>query len=152
MEQKKVMLTLVGVQSVDGEKDVIELKTRGNLFKKEKGIYVTYQESEATGYEGCQTTLKIEENKVTMLRFGKYKTTLIMEENNRSLCTYPTAAGPLVLGVSQVHIQNQLGPSGGEICVQYALDHNENHLSDHSLHIKIKEIGNEYEHDTTGKK
>ena len=47
--------------------------TRGSLVLKGGSDYVTYRETETTGYEGCTTTLKIavDGSRVVMLRFGK---------------------------------------------------------------------------------
>ena len=42
-------------------------------MQKGGSYYVTYKETETTGYEGCTTTLKIaaDGSRVAMLRFGK---------------------------------------------------------------------------------
>ena len=44
----------------DEEKEeFVELMTRGQFVQKGGSYYITYKETEATGYEGCTTTLKI---------------------------------------------------------------------------------------------
>ena len=55
------------------KEEFVELMTRGSLVLKGGSYYVTYRETETTGYEGCTTTLKIaaDGSRVAMLRFGK---------------------------------------------------------------------------------
>ena len=58
----------------DEEKEeFVELMTRGQFVQKGGSYYITYKETETTGYEGCTTTLKIavDGSRVVMLRFGK---------------------------------------------------------------------------------
>ena len=44
----------------DEEKEeFVELMTRGQFVQKGGSYYITYKETETTGYEGCTTTLKI---------------------------------------------------------------------------------------------
>ena len=53
-QQKNVLIVLKGVQRADGERDVVELSTLGKYYKLENGVdYLTYEESETTGFEGC---------------------------------------------------------------------------------------------------
>lgn len=139
--KKEVLLTLIGTQFAEGEEETIELKTLGSFTKRGDNYFVTYKESEVTGYEGTTTTLKIEKNKVTMLRFGQVKTSLIMDPTSRNLCSYPTPVGLLALGVSSVEIDNHITDQGGHLQVKYALDYNESYLSDNQLNITIKEAG-----------
>ncbi len=55
------------------KEEFVELMTRGSFVLKGGSYYVTYRETETTGYEGCTTTLKIaaDGSRVAMLRFGK---------------------------------------------------------------------------------
>ena len=73
------------------DRDHIELMTRGSFVLKGGSYYVTYRETETTGYEGCTTTLKIaaDGSRVAMLRFGKgggAGTQLLIEKGRRNLC------------------------------------------------------------------
>ena len=54
------------------DRDHIELMTRGSFVLKGGSYYVTYRETETTGYEGGTTTLKIaaDGSRVARLRFG----------------------------------------------------------------------------------
>ena len=54
------------------KEEFVELMPRGSFVLKGGSYYVTYRETETTGYEGCTTTLKIaaDGSRVAMLRFG----------------------------------------------------------------------------------
>ena len=81
--KKDVLITIKGTQKVGGESDVIEMMTTGRFYRKNKLYYISYEETEATGYEGCRTTLKVGPNdKVTMTRFGPSRSQLIVEQVN----------------------------------------------------------------------
>ncbi|MEG1698560.1 MAG: DUF1934 domain-containing protein [Oscillospiraceae bacterium] len=67
-----------------GESDSIELKTRGSFTKKNNAFFISYKESEATGYKGCMTTVKVEDTGtcVSMLRFGSAPSQLVIEKRH----------------------------------------------------------------------
>ena len=87
--KKDVLITLVGTQNNDGEKDKIELITEGSMYKKGDAYYITYKESELTGMDGTTTTVKVQDKKVTILRFGTNNTQLIFEKGRKDFysCT-----------------------------------------------------------------
>ncbi len=85
------------------KEEFVELMTRGQFVQKGGSYYITYKETETTGYEGCTTTLKIaaDGSRVAMLRFGKgggAGTQLLIEKGKRNLCHYETGYGSMTLG------------------------------------------------------
>ena len=95
------------------KEEFVELMTRGSFVLKGGSYYVTYRETETTGYEGCTTTLKIaaDGSRVAMLRFGKgggAGTQLLIEKGRRNLCHYETGC--------------QLTEKGGTARFAYLLD------------------------------
>ena len=86
--QENFLITIKGTMEQRGDSDTVELMTRGSLVHKEGAYYIVYKETEATGYEGCTTTVKVAEDarKVSMLRYGKVPSQLIVEKGTRHLC------------------------------------------------------------------
>ena len=81
------------------KEEFVELMTRGSLVLKGGSYYVTYRETETTGYEGCTTTLKIaaDGSRVAMLRFGKgggAGTQLLIEKAAATCATTRPASAP----------------------------------------------------------
>ena len=107
-----------------GDTDTVELMTRGSLVHKDGAYYIVYKETETTGYEGCTTTVKVAEDarKVSMLRFGKQSSQLIIEKGTRHLCHYETGYGSISLGVAADVIEQRLDENGGRLKFSYTLD------------------------------
>ena len=76
-----------GHDGAAGDTDTVELMTRGSLVHKDGAYYIVYKETETTGYEGCTTTVKVADDarKVSMLRYGKQSSQLIIEGHPPSL-------------------------------------------------------------------
>ena len=86
--EENYLITIKGTMEQRGDTDTVELMTRGSLVHKDGAYYIVYKETETTGYEGCTTTVKVAEDarKVSMLRFGKQSSQLIIEKGTRHLC------------------------------------------------------------------
>ena len=107
------------------EPERIQLMTRGSFEFRNGCFFISYQESEATGYDGCTTTLKInsDSRRVSMIRRGPANAHLIIEKGIRHLCHYDTGMGSLTMGVAADEIRHHLTPGeGGTACFSYALD------------------------------
>lgn len=99
--KKDVLIEIKGVYKQEGDEDEIELFTTGSYYKRNGNYYIAYDESEATGFDGTHTVLKVEQSdKVTLLRTGTAKSQLIVERGVRHQCHYDTGYGPMMIGVS----------------------------------------------------
>ena len=127
---------MVGVES-----DVIEMMTTGRFYRKNKLYYISYEETEATGYEGCRTTLKVGPNdKVTMTRFGPSRSQLIVEQGVRHQCQYDTGYGTMTIGVMGESFESTLSDRGGLLRFGYTLDIEATVASENTVSITVKEI------------
>ena len=106
------------------KEEFVELMTRGQFVQKGGSYYITYKETETTGYEGCTSTLKIaaDGSRVAMLRFGPANAQLIVERDRRNICYYETEVGGLTLGVTGDGIECALSEKGGTAAFSYLLD------------------------------
>ena len=132
--EENYLITIKGTMEQRGDTDTVELMTRGSLVHKDGAYYIVYKETETTGYEGCTTTVKVAEDarKVSMLRFGKQSSQLIIEKGTRHLCHYETGYGSLTLGVTGDGsgslgvaadvIEQRLDENGGSLKFSYTLD------------------------------
>ena len=130
-----------------GEKEeFVELMTRGEFTLRGSSYYITYKETETTGYEGCTTTLKIaaDSSRVAMLRFGKSGgagTQLMIEKGKRNLCHYETGYGSMTLGVTADEIECSLTEKGGTARFAYLLDANSAELvSRNRLEVTVTHV------------
>ncbi|MEG2054155.1 MAG: DUF1934 domain-containing protein [Oscillospiraceae bacterium] len=133
------LIKIEGIQTQDGEENNISLYTKGNFVKKNGNFFISYKETETTGFIGCTTTVKIEGNdKVSMLRYGPAPSQLIIEKGKRNVCHYETGHGSLALGISADGIENKLDENGGEVNFTYQLDLNCNCVSKNTVKIKVR--------------
>jgi uncharacterized beta-barrel protein YwiB (DUF1934 family) len=108
----------------DGDTQNVELMTRGNFLLKNNNFYITYKETETTGYDGCVTTLKLasDGSRVLMMRQGQASAQLLIEKARRNLCHYETGYGSVTLGVTADEIECGLTERGGTARFSYILD------------------------------
>lgn len=122
---------------VDGEEEATELFTQGRYYEKNGVWYITYEETETTGYAGCRTTVRAVDGRVSLLRQGDYRSRLVVEENQRNVGYYATPVGELMIGVSAKEVVNRLTPFGGTLEFAYALDLNASLLSENRIIIQV---------------
>ncbi|WP_419726033.1 DUF1934 domain-containing protein [Terrisporobacter petrolearius] len=74
-----------------GEKNDIKLNAMGTLYEKRDNTYVVYREKE----DGKETTtsIKIENDKITIKRFGEINSAMIFKENQTINSNYTTPQG-----------------------------------------------------------
>ncbi|MDL2233074.1 DUF1934 domain-containing protein [Ruminococcaceae bacterium OttesenSCG-928-L11] len=141
--KKDVLISIKGKYAAENEAaDVIELITTGQYYKKNGHYYISYEESEATGFQGSRTTLKVEnEDRVTMERSGEALAQLIVQKGVRHQCRYDIGYGDMTIGVSGGQIRSSLGDSGGKLEFTYSLDINSLLASENEMVIQIEEAG-----------
>lgn len=122
--EEKYLITIKGTMEQDGNSDAVELMTRGSMVHRDDAFYIVYRETETTGYDGCTTTVKVTQDAryVSMTRFGKVPSQLVIEKGTRHLCHYETGYGSVSLGVAADVIEHTLTDEGGRLQFSYTLD------------------------------
>ena len=133
------LITIQGTMEQNGGSDSVQLMTRGSFVKRGGSFFITYKETQATGYEGCVTTVKVEgSDKVSMLRFGPAPSQLVIERGKRHVCHYDTGQGSLSLGVAADEIHSRLSEKGGRVRFSYMLDVDDASVSRNIVDITVK--------------
>ncbi len=134
------LITIHGTMEQDGDSDSVELMTRGSFVRRGGSFFISYNETEATGYKGCVTTVKVSEDarKVSLMRFGPMPSSLVIEKGRRHVCHYDTGAGALSLGVAADEIVSNLHDEGGTVDFSYMLDVDAEELSRNLVHITVR--------------
>ena len=142
--KKDVVISIKSVQTVDDEKDVTELLTLGSLYKNKEDYFITYDESEATGYEGSKTTLRVNgDRRVTLRRSGRANTNLIIERDKKHHCHYGTLYGDFIVGICTDEISSTISDFGGDLYFKYTVDINASYMSENEIYINVKECKRE---------
>ena len=138
--KENYLINIEGQMEQAGDTDKVHLMTKGNFVHRNGSYFISYKETEATGYEGNITTVKVEKgNKVSMLRFGPSPSRLVIEPGKRHVCHYDSGYGVLNLGVSADEIHNQLTASGGKLVFSYTLDTGDSQISRNQVKITLRE-------------
>ena len=106
------------------EADTVRLMTRGSFVRRGGSFFISYAETEATGFEGCTTTVRVAQDgsRVSMIRYGRAPSQLVIEKGVRHLCHYETGFGAMTLGVAADEITHRLTDEGGQVEFSYTLD------------------------------
>ena len=146
MATDNYMISILGEQILDGEKDKVEVLTSGNFMKKKDHFYIGYKEyDENDPNQHFDNLIKVEDNIVTITRKGPMRSQLMLEKGKRHQCVYETVAGTLIIGVYTRTMKSTLNESGGTLEVSYTLDFNSDLVSENSFKIKIEEKSNQSE-------
>lgn len=120
--KKDVEIMIRSAQVMDGESDEMELSTLGRFYDKDGLLYLSYDETEATGFEGHNTVLKLgPERKVTMTRFGKARSQLIIEPDECNTCDYNTEFGSMCIDVRGRQHELSVEEDSGRLFLAYHL-------------------------------
>ncbi|MCT4585288.1 MAG: DUF1934 domain-containing protein [Peptostreptococcaceae bacterium] len=84
---------------LNGNKDLVEFKTKVEVLRKKNYIYIKYEGSEVLNTKGTTNLIKVEDNIVTMKKMGKNSTTMIFEKNKRYKTIYGTELGFLPMEI-----------------------------------------------------
>lgn len=138
--EENYLITITGTMEQDGERESVELMTRGKFVRRGSSYFIAYEETEATGYAGCTTTVKAtaDAREVVMTRFGKVPSQLVIEKGVRHICHYETGFGSVSLGVAADVIELDLTDAGGRLQFSYTLDSGgENFISRNLVDITV---------------
>ena len=139
--KENYLITIEGFMNMGDDTDSVSLTTVGSFYRKNGKYYIVYRETEATGFEGCTTSLKVWESGVSMTRYGGQATSnLIIEKGALNLCNYQTVAGPIMLDINGIDIVNDLSDSGGSLSFEYSLSSSGMLISENKVNVTVKEI------------
>jgi len=138
--KKDVAISIKGISLNAQDRDVIEIFTTGEYYKKDGNYYIRYNETEATGFDGASTTLEIFENCVVLSRSKPAASQLVIERGVRHQCHYDTGAGDFMIGIMGSRIKSSLTDAGGNLELKYSMDINSMLTSENEMYIHVKEL------------
>ena len=122
--EEKYLITIKGTMEQDGQQESVELMTRGKFVQRNGAFYIVYEETEATGYAGCTTTVKLSSDARLVV-----------------ICHYETGFGSVSLGVAADEIAPELSEAGGRLRFSYTLDSGgENFISRNLVDIRVEPL------------
>lgn len=136
--KKAVVVSVKNRQIINGQEESIEVVTPGTFYKKGDAYYVVYDETEISGMQGTTTTLKIEEGKVSLIRFGTTSSRVNFKAGFKDVSLYRTPYGVMEFCVNPETVDININDDGGEIKLVYELGDSGQKASANELLIKVK--------------
>lgn len=107
---------------LSGHKNDIEFFTEAYHKKLEGKEYITYKETEISGFSDCTSTLKIEDDKVTLIRFGSTTCNLIFDKDTITESMYSTEHGCFNMKVNTHDVKVSKENKKTSLYIRYTLD------------------------------
>ena len=120
------------------DNDVIEFCTEGIMERMGEVIYLTYKESKISGMEGTTTTIKLDNEKMSLMRIGDVNYTMDFCKGYKNYNKYETSYGQLNMGI----VTNDLkiiyeGNKLKDIVLDYDLDINGSSIGNNIVNINV---------------
>lgn len=135
--KKKAIISVTSKQPQSDE-SAIEVVTPGEFYKEDNYYYAIYDETELSGMEGTQTTLKISDDVMYLKRNGTTNTEMEFRTNTENVILYNTPYGALELKTKTKDLMVEMKDNGGEVMVNYNLSISGQPYQNTVLKINIK--------------
>ena len=134
-----VFLSVKNLQKHNEQKNLIDYQTRGYLYQKNQATYLKYEEG-TEGFEGVSTTLKIEKDRVILIRHGKITMYQVFQKDLKYQGNYQTVYGTLMLTTMTNQLEITMGLNYGIIRIVYDLYLEGEFNGNNTLEIKFESI------------
>ena len=136
----KALITIIGHQKFDDDKDQVEMKTVGTVEYDDDNYIIRYNEELENSTAPLRAKLNIakDESKVEMIKSGAYSSCLIIEKSKRHLCNYGTEYGDMLKGIFGREVENDFNENEGTFKFSYDIDINGAISSQNDVIIKFK--------------
>lgn len=141
---KNIIIDIYSVIDQENEaKQTIEMVSEGEWFEKNGASYIMYMESEISGMAGSKTMLKIEDDVITMTRFGATASKMVFDIKNPMTSFYKTPYGNFEMKIETNHLAVDLKHEtlSGELIIKYHMSLEQVSNSINEMHIKIRAAG-----------
>lgn len=136
----KALITIIGHQKFDDDKDQVEMKTVGTFEHDDDNYIIRYNEELENSTAPLRAKLNIakDESKVEMIKSGAYSSCLIIEKSKRHLCNYGTEYGDMLMGIFGREIETEFNETDGTFKFSYDIDINGAISSQNDVIIKFR--------------
>lgn len=138
---KDVLITVVGIQGIDGEEDTVELTTEGRFGIKDGKYFLSYDEGQIVEAGKVKTKIFINSpDSVVLQRTGDISSRMEITAGERKSCFYSTPVGDICIGIYGENIELDLKENGGNINLVYTIDSDLKLISRNRVKITVKEV------------
>lgn len=135
--EKEVLITIDGLQSLDGESDQVQVITPGEYYFQMGKHYLLYDEVAEDYTAVVKNMIKIQEGKIEIVKRGPLKAFMAFEEGKQNSGYYDTPFGRLQIGIWAERIQVQEETDRLTVQIAYSLQMNEQFVSECSIKLSV---------------
>jgi len=135
---KDVILSISGVQFDVGDGEPMEVITGAGYYFKNGRHFVTYEETVPETGEAVKNLIRIEEDRVDVIRRGPQNVHMVFEKDRKNVSCYNTPFGSLFIGIHTLSMNYREDPMNISAKIGYSLDINDAHVSDCSISLNIR--------------
>lgn len=137
--KKEVLVTFSSSNAYEfNENDAVVFQTAGTFYNKDGKYYLSY--SEEINDNKVANTLKIEDKKVTIMRFGEVNTQITVEQGKKHLNYYETGEGTFLMGIYGDRVDINLKEKKGSILLKYGVEFNNVLTTQNTIDVKFEEL------------
>lgn len=128
------------IQQDDGEVHEIDMVTEAEWYEKNNSIFLVYMESELSGMAGSKTMLKVQDDQITMTRFGDASSKIVFNIKEPVVSMYKTPYGDFEMSVFTEVLDHNLKADQllGNIHLEYRMVLENVSTSHNTLNISIR--------------
>ncbi len=139
--KKQVLITVRGSNQYEQDQtDAVEFLTTGDFYEKQGKYYIRYEEADQSGLPDTTTTLKIEPSRVTITRFGRNNSQMVIEQGKKHIGHYETPYGGFTVGVISESADIHVSEAGGKLDLKYDVELNDMITSRNNISVTFKEV------------
>ena len=139
--KKNMLLTFKSSMLINDDDDnKIEFVTPAELTVKNNKYYITFEDLGDEEEAPAKSTLKIDTDKVTLLRYGVTSSQMIFEQGKKHTGNYQTPYGNVSLGVFSDMLTIDINENGGNLDVSYGIYFEDMISHYNKLSIKLNEF------------
>lgn len=120
---RMIKITDIQTDEETGEKEAVEITTRGTLAGDENDYVLNFDEFFAEDMKSHTELTVKNKTCVSIVRTGDVATELQLELGKRHICLYSTPYGDMNIGIFAKEIQSGITPEGGTLELCYTVDY-----------------------------
>ncbi len=104
----------------NGKSDKIETIHSGEFYNKNNEIYVVYKEKQED--KNITNTIKINEDMLSMIKYGSTTSTMIFKDNSKTTTKYKTSYGMFLIDILTNKLEIEKKENHIKVFIEYNID------------------------------
>lgn len=137
---EQVLITITGLKGEVLEDENVEMVVTGERYIKNDKIYIQYMDRLLDVDKETKTSIKIERDKVTIVRFGGVNTQIIFEKGVTHTMPYDTMLGVFEICTHTNEILLETDEDEMKLEVKYTIEIDKQSMGASSFSVKMKQL------------